>query len=162
MMKLSICSVAVVCVLAFAQGAHAETNIVVLNSTSGDITVSCNATGKIPPGDGGWSCVDAKIITASGDTYSVKDTHGHGTCAGGAWDIQYINEKSRKVIYNACTPLGFGQIGCHVVQVTDQGLRVDVQGNDNACAGQYATQIGPKIYDTLVKSVTDAKQLLAK
>ena len=80
---LSACAATAICLLGFAQQSRAATNIAVLNSTSGDITVACNAAGKISPGHGGWSCVDAKIITSSGDTYSVKDTHGHDGCGGG-------------------------------------------------------------------------------
>jgi hypothetical protein len=154
--------VAGACLVGFAASSQAATNIVVLNSTSGKITVACNATGSVAPGNGTWSCVDAKIITARGDTYNVKDTHGHSGCQGGAWSIEYINEKTGKVIKNACTKLGFGQIGCQVVQVTETGLRVDVEPNDNACAGQYISQFGGKIFNGLVQVVTKASALIPK
>jgi len=142
------------CLVGFAASSRAATNIVVLNSTPGKITVACNATGTIDPGHGTWSCVDAKIITQKGDTYDVTDTHGHNGCGGGAWSIEYVNDKTHKVLKNACTPLGFGQIGCHLVQVTDKGLRVDVESSDNACAGQYLSQFGGTIFNNLLKTVT--------
>ena len=63
---------------------------------------------------------------------------------------------------NACTHLGAGQIGCHVVQVTDQGLRVEIQRNNNSCAGQYVSQFGGEIFDGLVKVVSTAAQLVRK
>jgi hypothetical protein len=144
--------VAGACVAGFTTSSHAEANMVVLNSSAHDITVACNATGKIAPGNGGWSCIDAKIV-AGKDTYSVKDTHGHNGCKGGAWSIQYVHDNNKKVLTNACTNLSFGQIACHYVQVLDKGLRVSVQKDDNACAGQYASQFGPKIFHGLLQIV---------
>jgi hypothetical protein len=158
--KFSYCAAFGLCLFGLVPKSHAATNIVVLNSTSGDITVSCNATGKIAPGNGGWSCVDAKITTLNGDSYSVKDTHGHAGCGGGAWSIRYVHDNNGKLMANACTGLGFGQIGCHIVQVTNQGLRVSIQGNDNACAGQYATQFGPNIFNGLVQVVSTVMMIV--
>ena len=105
--KLSYSAAVGFCLFGLVSQSHAATNIVVLNSTSGDITVACNATGRIAPGNGGWSCVDAKIITSTGDTYSVKDTHGHAGCGGGAWSIRYVHDNNGKLMANACTGARF-------------------------------------------------------
>jgi hypothetical protein len=158
--KRAVFAAATLCIFGFAAKSHAETNIVVLNATSGDITVSCNATGKIAPGNGTWSCVDATIITSAGDTYSVKDTHGHDGCGGGAWSIRYVHENDGKLMNNACTGLGFMQIGCHFVQVTNQGLRVAVEGSDNRCAGHWFSQFGPNIANGLVQAMAAAPLLI--
>jgi hypothetical protein len=148
------------CLVGFTVSSYAAANMVVLNSTSHDITVACNATGKIAPGNGGWSCIDARIV-AGKDTYLVKDTHGHNGCKGGAWSIQYVHDNNKKVLTNACTNLSLGQIACHYVQVLDKGLRVSVQKDDNACAGQYASQFGPKIFNGLIQ-VVQAVPLIPK
>jgi hypothetical protein len=154
-------AVAAVCLLGAAARSQADTNIVVLNSTSKDITVSCNNVGRISPGGHTWSCLDATITTDfGGQQYTVQDTHGggdHDSC-GGAWDIRYRHGDAHgKIIKDACTGLGFGQIGCHIVEVkeyVDQnhggvhkiGLYVSVQPNDNYCAGVYMNQIfGPAL-----------------
>ena len=78
------------CLLGSAGQSQAATHIVVLNATSGNITVSCDNTGQISPGQGPWSCLNASIITQSGQRYSVTDTGGHGDggSCGGAWDIR--------------------------------------------------------------------------
>jgi hypothetical protein len=105
--------------------------MVVLDSTAHDITVACNATSKIAPRNGGWSCIDAHIVSGK-DTYLAKDTHGHNGCKGGGWGIQYVHENNKKVLTSVCTNLSLGQIACHYVQVLDNGLRVSVQKDDNA------------------------------
>lgn len=160
--KLAFLCAVGLCLGGLVQISYAATHIVVLNSTSGDLTVFCNNTGKIAPGNGTWSCLDAKIITSAGDTYSVTDTHGHGGCSGGAWSIRYTHDNNGKLLTNACTKLGFLQIGCHVVQVTNQGLRVDIKSSHDACAGQYASQFGPNIANGLIKAIETAKPLASK
>lgn len=146
----------------YSSSASAATNIVVLNATSGNLTVSCNNTGNIPPGNGTWSCVDAHLITSVGDSYTVRDTHSHNGCSGGAWNIQYIHNNNNRVLANACTHLGFAQIGCHTVEVTDQGLRVHVEGSNNACAGKWFSQFGVAAFNQAVAIVEKIAPLLPK
>jgi hypothetical protein len=159
-------AVVAACVLGAAARSQADTNIVVLNSTSKGITVSCDNVGRIPAEGRTWSCLDATITTDfGGQRYTVQDTHGGGDkdSCGSGWDIRYRHgDANGKIIRDQCTYLGFGQIGCHLVEVKEYvdkktgahrvGLYVSVMPNDNYCAGVYIGQFSGSAVEGLKKA----------
>jgi hypothetical protein len=153
---LTFCIAVGLCVFGFVPKSQAYTNIIVLNATSSDITVSCNNTGRLSPGDGGWSCLTARIIVLSNPrvTYTGRDMHTRQGC-GGDWLIRYVNDAAPNDHYNVCTHLDIAAVGCNVVTVTDRGIGVEVV-DGGQCAGQWFSQHGTKVFDFFRSFATSA------
>jgi len=158
--KLVFMSALAFSLLSLAPIAQAFTNMVVVNTSSHKVTVTCNAVGTIGNGEGVWSCIDANMASDDGHRWLVKDTHQ--SCGKSAWNIQYLDQNKNTVLTNACTHIPVGRTGCHYVEVTNAGLKVQVRNDEGLCVSQWGKQIGGPAVQKILGVLQNAAVLAAK